>query len=75
MACRTELLNIQPWRFQPQDFCWVRGWSQDYPVKITEQLHGCGVPHYAVEDHLGGKWRISQLELAGSPILKREGRR
>lgn len=71
---RTELLNQHPWRFKPHDLCWVRGWSQDHPVTIMEQLHGCGVPHYAVEDFMGAKWRISQLELSGSPISKREGR-
>jgi hypothetical protein len=75
MTSRTILLNAQPWRFQPEDFVWVRNWSQDYPLKVLEHLHGCVFPHYLLEDHLGGTWRISQLELSGSPLLSKERRR
>lgn len=71
---RTFLLNNQPWRFQPGDRAFVRNWSQESPVSVLEQLHGCGVPHYLVQDYLGGTWQISQLELSANPILSRDGR-
>lgn len=75
MVSRTVLLNAQPWRFQPGDVAYVRGWSQDYATTVRKQLHGCGVPHYLVEDHHGNQWKISQLELSSCPILSKEGRR
>ena len=75
MLSRTALFNVQPWRFQPGDAAYVRGWPQDYPCIVREHLHGCVFPHYLLEDHLGGQWKISQLELSSSPILSKEGRR
>ncbi len=83
-----------PWRFMPGDNLYVRGWSQDYTVEITnrvppDQLAAtlrkplpeamasaisarCPIaPHYEVEDHLGGTWLLSQLNLSRHPILER----
>lgn len=75
MVSRTLLLNVQPWRFQPGEKAYVRGWPQDYATTVREQLYGCGVPHYLLEDHLGGQWKISQLELSSCPIPAKDGRK
>jgi hypothetical protein len=75
MVSRTVLLNVQPWRFQPGDAAYVRGWSQDHPTTVREHLHTGGGPHYLLEDHLGGQWKVSQLELSSCPIPAKDGRK
>jgi len=93
---RIIALKDRPWRFLPDDTLFVRGWPQDYPVKVVrlvqppelaavtrqpvpEQMANMMtagarvVPHYEVEDHLGGTWLVSQLQLSRSPITERTG--
>jgi hypothetical protein len=67
---RTQLLNMQPWRFQPGAKVYARNWSEEQPLTVIEQLHGCGVPHYRLLDAIGDYWRMSQLELSTKPIPK-----
>lgn len=66
---RVNLLNYQPWRFEPGDHVYVRGWRQDETAVVLCQLDAHSWPHYLVMDSEGIEWRISQLELSGKPII------
>lgn len=56
---------------QPFDLAAVTG--KAVPEAMANMLSAGArvVPHYEVEDHLGGTWLVSQLQLSTSPITER----
>lgn len=65
----VRLLNSQPWRFNPGDLAYVRGWPQQHPVQVLEYdpQPGC-LPHYLVIDCMGAEWRLPQIHLSRRPV-------
>lgn len=66
----TRLLNTQPWRFNPGDEVYVRGWPADEAAKVTAWIQNRALPHYLVVDAVGIEWQIAQLELSSKPITR-----
>lgn len=63
---------VDPWRFNPEQKVYVRGWQQEYPVTIVERMDPCEklLPHYICQDHTGDFWILSQIELSTRPLLE-----
>jgi hypothetical protein len=69
------IIPISAWKFHPGDKVYVRhqpmftGTVVDYYVPVSALQW----PHYFVKCNVtGDEWRISQLELASSPIPARD---
>lgn len=65
-----RLLNSQPWRFEPGDTVYVRGWPADETARVLVGLRPTrsGFPHYLVVDGGGLEWQVAQLELSSKPL-------
>lgn len=66
----VDVLNSQPWRFEPGDDVYVRGWAVGDAAKVvgTIQPTRSGWPHYLVVDYVGIEWQIAQIDLSSKPI-------
>lgn len=65
----VRLLNSQPWRFNPGDLAYVRGWAQNQPVRVIERDPQPGrLPHYLVVDCVGAEWCLPQIHMSRRPI-------
>jgi hypothetical protein len=64
-----ELLNSNPWRFQPGDDVYIAGREQQQ-VKVTLAFgHGpMNWPHYLVVDDQMREWTVPQQCLSRAPI-------
>jgi hypothetical protein len=63
-------LNAQPWRFDPGDTVYVRGWAAEKTALITDRAATeAHFPHYLVVDPNGKEWCIAQVELSSNPIV------
>ncbi len=65
----TRVLNAQPWRFEPGDHVYVRGWPSAERAVVTALIpmwHG--FPSYLIVDSVGIEWHMAQLFLSHSPL-------
>jgi hypothetical protein len=61
----------QPFRFNPEQFVYVYGWTQDFSVRIVRRSQNYLWPAYEVEDINNERWEVSQLLLSTKPIQNR----
>ena len=61
----------QPFRFNPEQFVYVCGWTQDFSVRIVRRSQKYLWPAYEVEDINNERWVVSQLLLSTKPIQNR----
>jgi hypothetical protein len=67
----TRTLNAQPWRFEPGEVVFVRGWAADDTALITGRAYPStplGFPHYLAVDDDGKEWLLPQIHLSHSPL-------
>lgn len=64
----ARLLNAQPWRFEPGQLVYVRGWPVDETAKVIDRALVSPFPAYYVVDNVGIEWCIAQAKLSSRPI-------
>jgi hypothetical protein len=65
----TRVLNAQPWRFEPGDHVYVRGWPSEDRAVVTALIPTRqGFPSYLIVDESGDEWHMAQLFLSRSPL-------